>query len=204
MNITNFFEKSAPGRALIEKWEKSERQATDATRRTQFAELAAVNRDDREDEKGGRPGLQKANAELAKAHQLVKEKEAASARAHANARTARGGYERQRDLLEEALRETADPAISAAIQTMRGELDRLQHLPINSDSRPTGMYDRLTGRPLTESFSEAPTIKQRMVAVRAAIEELQALQLEAGVDISGRLEALRSDLPVIEMRELVA
>ncbi len=205
MKANEFFQRftrSAAGRTMIEKFEKSDKRLADAMRKEARRKLDDVSESALAHVKQRRPELQKGADEITKIEQLLKGKKQELERDRANNRRACYKFDVQRDRLEEALRESADPAIAAFIETMRGESDRLRHLTISSREESTGKVHILTGTPVVVSYSEIYSLKRRIVAVREAIAGAEALKLEVDVDVAERLRAIENDLPAIKMEKV--
>ena len=200
MQLNELVRRLAP---ILEKQDKRDRQSADATRRTQFAELAAVNEENLAGINGRSRGLQKGRDELTKALEVVEEKKEALQRVIAHDGSERYRHEVQRDRLEEALRETADPTILEFIDRLNGERDKLRHYNIGHFREETGKIDlRAGGAPITQAFSEVVSLKVRLHDLRDAIEAAKALQLEIIDDVPRRLAAIESSVTVIAMEQV--
>ncbi len=206
MKADEFFQRftgSAAGRTMIEKFEKSDKAASDATRKEARRKLDDVSESALAGVKQRSLVIQKHADEVTATEQLLKEQKQALERERASDRRARYQFDVQRDLLTESLTHSADPAIAAFIETMRGESDRLRHLTAGSHEESTGKVHILTGTPVMVGYSEIYSLKRRIVGVREAIAAAEALKLDVDVDVRKRLEAIENDLPAIKM-EMVA
>ena len=191
---------SKPGKAARAEDERCQ----EATRTKDRAELDREEEADLAGVKQRSPGLQKRQDDLTKALHVVEERRQLLQRDIAHDGSERYRHELQRDRLEEALRETADPTILEFIDRLNGERDKLRHYNIGHFREETGKIDlRAGGAPITQAFSEVASLKRRFQGLRDAIEAAQALQLQVGIDVPKRLAEIANGIPQIKA-ELVA
>ena len=89
---------------------------------------------------------------------------------------------------------TADPKIAAARSEMFDRRDRVRNTMAKTETRGTGKFLSLTGKPEVQYFSNRPAINRLCDAIMTACLRFDALQSENPKNIDGAIARVLTDV----------
>lgn len=194
--IPSWFRQTSVGRKMAKEAEASVAEE----RQELVAEIAAVRAERAEQS----PGLAKA-ASAAKAARdrakLVLERAEVTFQ---EATRADYGFNARCDhriaVLERRLAESADPEIDRFISEMFAEFDRTRHASLQSWEH-RGKWNGLLDVYEWDHRDNGVARKARILAIRQAMVDVEALKLKVDVDVEAELSKLRDGLPSVDKME---
>lgn len=163
--------------------EKLRRERGERTRELADAEAAARKR------------VEAARRELSEAEQAHRQSDMAHRQAAAH-------YTARIQKLERQLRATAPATIDEFIAWLDDAADECRATVITEKARKTDKLNTHTSEPVKEYFSNAPSLRNRLETIKAARQEAERLKdlVLDHTDVQERLDALRDNLPAVEMQ----
>lgn len=184
--LPGWLTRTPTGRKILE--EEAAEQTSD--REAVIAELEAVGQERAATLPDLREAVQEAEAEAREAWEAYATADEARHRASNALMAATSSLEARRDRLQARLRQMADPRIEAAI----AELQELWLLERRTPADITaGPRNHITGQ--TVNYSNYESVQARVMAIRAAIAELEALKVDPSADVPARIAEIRDSIP---------
>ena len=103
--------------------------------------------------------------------------------------------DRRLKIIEDGLREAADPLIGKAAGDWRAEFYRVQSLDVQFWKEGTGRFERISGKEIFREFSNGPEIKSLLEKIQQAQRALEDLVLSESENVEAEIERITKDLP---------
>ena len=105
--------------------------------------------------------------------------------------------DRRLKIIEDGLREAADPLIGKAAGDWRAEFYRVQSLDVQFWKEGTGRFERIGGKEIFREFSNGPEIKSLLEKIQRAQHALEDLVLSESENVEAEIERITEELPAI-------